>query len=393
MTIKTAVLLPIVAITIGLFAPTISAQTVSVLTSGLKRPNKTILTDQGNLLVAETGTGIHDGRISIIDPQTGLRRTLLNGLPSAVGRYGLPQGPSSMVMRGRDLYITIGEGNPTVACDAPCIQIPNPAGASSPIFSSVLVLQFSANTEMITTGFTHTAVDDLALKNGQQLFFDNGGGDNATLELLADFYDTAPAPRRGAVQSVAASNPFGVEIIANHLYVTDGGMNNVWKVGIESGEIEELIRFPDTVLSLLRLKEAVPTGIRRYGNQLLVVLHRGGSDNFFRDIISEVRIVDPQTGADAPFIGGLTAAIDILPVPAGFRRPDYLHVLEFGVFAPPSGPGRKPTLLLRFDNPAGAPVSAIDLGNFATSMTRDPSSGDIYVTRIFTGAIVRVRFP
>lgn len=393
MKIKTAVLLPIVAITIGLFAPAIGAQTVSVLTSGLKRPNKTILTDQGNLLVAETGTGIHDGRISIIDPQTGLRRTLLNGLPSAVGRYNIPQGPSSLVMRGRELFITIGEGNPTVACDAPCIQVPNPAGASSPIFSSVLALHFSAHTEMVTTGFTHLPADDLALKNGQQLQFDNGGGDSATLELLADFHDTAPDPRRGAYQSVAASNPFSVEIIANHLYVTDAGMNNVWKVGIETGEIEELIRFPDLVLPSLRVKEAVPTGIRRYGSQLLVVLFRGGSDNFFGDIISEVRIVDPQTGADAPFIERLTAAIDVLPVPSGFRRPNYFHVLEFGVFNPPNGPGRKPTLLLRFDNPAGAPVNAIDLGNFATSMTRDPSSGDIYVTRIGTGAIVRVRFP
>lgn len=393
MKIKTAVLLPIVAITIGLFAPAIGAQTVSVLTSGLKRPNKTILTDQGNLLVAETGTGIHDGRISIIDPQTGLRRTLLNGLPSAVGRYNIPQGPSSLVMRGRELFITIGEGNPTVACDAPCIQVPNPAGASSPIFSSVLALHFSAHTEMVTTGFTHLPADDLALKNGQQLPFDNGGGDSATLELLADFHDTAPDPRRGAYQSVAASNPFSVEIIANHLYVTDAGMNNVWKVGIETGEIEELIRFPDLVLPSLRVKEAVPTGIRRYGSQLLVVLFRGGSDNFFGDIISEVRIVDPQTGADAPFIERLTAAIDVLPVPSGFRRPNYFHVLEFGVFNPPNGPGRKPTLLLRFDNPAGAPVNAIDLGNFATSMTRDPSSGDIYVTRIGTGAIVRVRFP
>ena len=393
MKIKTAILLPVIAITIGLFVPTVIAQTITVLTSGLKRPNKTILTDQGNLLVAEGGTGIHDGRISIINPQTGLRRTLLNGLPSAAGRYNLPQGPSSIVMRGRDLYITIGEGNPTVACEAPCIQIPNPSGASSPIFSSVLVLHFSAHTEMITTGFTHAPTDDLALKNGQQLLFDNGGGDSATLELLADFHDTAPAPRRGAYQSVAASNPFGVEIMANHLYVTDGGMNNVWKVGIETGEIDELIRFPDLVLPSLRVKEAVPTGIRRYGSQLLVVLFRGGSDNFFGDIIAEVRIVDPQTGADAPFIEGLTAAIDVLPVPVGLRRPDYFHVLEFGVFNPPNGPGRKPTQLLRFDNPAGAPVSALDLGNFATSMTRDPSSGDIYVTRIFTGAIVRVRFP
>ena len=42
------------------------------------------MTNQGNLLVSETGTTtLHSGRISIVD-QNGNRRTLLEGLPSAI---------------------------------------------------------------------------------------------------------------------------------------------------------------------------------------------------------------------------------------------------------------------------------------------------------------------
>ncbi len=404
MNTKRTIIVALVALTIALSGVSVTAQTISVLTTGLKRPAKVIRTELGNLLVAEEGFGTHDGRISIINPQTGGRRTLLDGLPSAAGRYDLPQGPSGLVMRGRTLYITIGEGNPTVACAAPCEEIPNPAGASSPIFSSVLALDFSAFTEFLTSGFTVTPADDFALKNGDILNFNNGNFDTATLKLVADFQNIAPDPTPGAPQNVAASNPFGIEIIANHLYVTDGGMNNLWKVDINSGEIESLITFPTIILPAGQRIEAVPTGIRHYNGQLLVALLRGGDDDALAAGLAEIRLVDPQFGSNAPFIAGLTSAIDVLPVetlgptilnnfPQGFFNQHYFYVLEFGVFAPPIGPGRKPTRLLRFNAPAAPPVSITDLGPFATAMTRDPMTGDLYVTRMFAGAIVRVRFP
>lgn len=317
-----------------------------------------------------------------------MRRTLLDGLPSAAGRYNLPQGPSGLVLRGRTLYITIGEGNPTVACALPCTEIPNPAGASSPIFSSVLALRFNAFTELLGSGFTLTPADDFALKNGETLEFDNGRFDKATLKLVADFPDVAPDPLPGAPENVAASNPFGIEIIANHLYITDGGMNNVWKADIHSGEIESLITFPTIIFPAGQRIEAVPTGIRVADEQLLVALFRGGDGNPLAAGLAEIRIVDPVTGGDAPLITGLTSAIDVLPV-----ETEGFYVIEFGVFAPPIDPGRKPTRLLRFNSLFGPPASITDLGPFVTGMTRDPATGDLYVTRIFAGAIARVRFP
>ena len=392
MNTKQIVSILLVALTVALSGVSVAAQTISDLTIGLKRPAKVILTEQGNLLVAEGGSGIHDGRISIIDPQTGTRRTLLDGLPSAVGRYGIPQGPSGLVMRGRALYFTIGEGNPTIACPAPCTEIPNPAGASSPIFSSVLALQFSARTEMATNGFTLAPADDFALKNGDRLRFNNGRGDKATLLLVADFPDVAPDPLPGAPENVAASNPFGIEIFINNVYVSDGGMNNVWKADIHTGEIESLVTFPTIILPNGQRQEAVPTGIRLYGEQLLVPLLRGGDSNPQGAGLAEIRSVDPQTGGNVSFFGGLTSAIDVLPVQTE-GNPDYFYVLQFGVFAPPNGPGFMPTRLLRFDAPATPPVSNIVLPNFATSMTRNAATGDLYLTRLFAGRIIRVRFP
>ena len=54
----------------------------TTVTSGLRRPMGMALSNQGNVLVSETGTATpHSGRISIVDP-SGDRRTLLDGLPS-----------------------------------------------------------------------------------------------------------------------------------------------------------------------------------------------------------------------------------------------------------------------------------------------------------------------
>ncbi len=382
----------VIALIIAFFAGSVTAQTVSDLTLGLKRPAKIILTELGNLLVAEEGTGVHDGRISIIDPQTGVRRTLLDGLPSQAGRHNLPQGPSGLVMRGRTLYFTIGEGNPTIACSLPCTEIPNPAGASSPIFSSVLALHFSAKAEMRTTGFAIVPSDDVALKNGEELEFDNGDGDKATLRLVADFADVSPDPIPGAPQNVAASNPFGIEIIANHVYVNDGGMNNVWKADIHTGEIESLVAFPTITFPAGQRVEAVPTTVRAYNGQLLVTLLRGADANTLGVGIGEVRIVDPKSGSDSPFIGGLTSPIDVFPVPDKGNT-EYFHVLQFGRFQPPNGPGLLPTLLLRFEPPATLPVSTFVLPLFATSMTRDATTGDLYMTRMFANRVIRIQFP
>src|SRR5436190_13563296 len=107
----------------------------TVLASDLRAPTKIILSQNGNLLVAEQGNGPNTGRISILDPSSGERRTLLDGLPSAINNLGgfpAPSGPSGLAMRGRTLFIAIGVGDAALLGPFPGTELPNP-NPSSPI--------------------------------------------------------------------------------------------------------------------------------------------------------------------------------------------------------------------------------------------------------------------
>ena len=130
------------------------AQCGTEVTAGLRFPLGIALSNQNNLLVSESGTtGVeHTGRISIVDKE-GIRRTLLDGLPSATNDVNDPSGPAGLIIRGRTLYVAIGIGN-TIQPAAPGSPVrvgnPNPA---APIFSSVLAVHFSAHVEKTTAGF------------------------------------------------------------------------------------------------------------------------------------------------------------------------------------------------------------------------------------------------
>ncbi len=118
-----------------------------VVASGLQTPLGITQSNKGNLLVSETGTTTrHTGRVSIIDPGSNSRRTLLDGLPSGVNDVNEPSGPAGLFLRGRTLYVAIGIGDSVLPG-----LVPNPK-VSSPIFSSVLAIHFSANVEKTTGG-------------------------------------------------------------------------------------------------------------------------------------------------------------------------------------------------------------------------------------------------
>ena len=130
----------------------------TTVTSGLRRPMGMALSNQGNVLVSETGTATpHSGRISIVDP-SGDRRTLLDGLPSGRSDVGDPAGPAGIAMRGRTLYALMSIGDSVLPSPVPTRNLANP-NVSSPIFSSVLAIHFSAHVEKTTAGFTLSAAD------------------------------------------------------------------------------------------------------------------------------------------------------------------------------------------------------------------------------------------
>ena len=372
------------AITVFLLANNVAnAQCpVSVLATGLNAPTKIIFSTSGNLLVAEGGNGPNTGRISIIDKDSGIRRTLIEGLPAAFAPPNNdPAGPSGLAMRGRTLYVAIGVGDAVLSGPLPASFVPNP-NPSSALFSSVVSIHFSADAEMNTNGFTLSSSDQINLKNGATVDLDDGGGDKMSIKLVVDFPDYVPEPRPGLPNGVRQSNPFGLAIHGHQLYVPDASANTVRAVDIETGTFSILTTFgplPNNRGFGPPVVEAVPDSVRLIGNQLLVTLLTGFP---FPIGNAQVRAVDITTGTNAPFITGLTSAIDVLPDDDG----GFL-TLEFSTnMLAPGTPGR----LSFYASPAATPTVIANCLVTPTSMAQEAKAADVFVTEIFTGRVIKI---
>jgi hypothetical protein len=384
--------LAVLAATVMLASGNAAAQCpVTELASGLQLPLGITQSNQDHLIVSETGTTTpNTGRISIVNLD-GNRRTLLDGLPSGINDVLEPSGPAGVFLRGRTLYVAIGVGDVGIAGPVPRSVLPNPNGPSSPIFSSILAVHFSAHVEKTTEGFTLSLDDHEALADGERVKVSNNGGDKATVELIANFPDFIANPIGPVPANVRLSNPFDLVAVGNELFVTDGGRNLVWRVDIHSGAFSELAAFP-TIPNPLPIGppvvEAVPTGIAYSDGQLLVTLLRGAP---FPPGESDVEQVDPRTGSHSSFIGGLKTAIDVLQIREGDDT-DWL-VLQHASVGPFFGSGGS---LLRFETPdgtptviAGGPTTAPFCLTRPTSMTLDEKTGTLYVTEL-GGRIVTI---
>jgi hypothetical protein len=352
----------------------------TTVATGLRIPLGMAQSNLGNLIVSESGTAIlHSGRISILSPD-GSRRTLIDGLPSGLNDIGEPSGPAGIAMRGRTAYVLIGIGNSVLPGPIPTSHLPNP-NVSSPIFSSVLAIHFSANVEKTTAGFTLSSADQKTLASGQAVTLSNGRGDTIEIELVTNFPDYIQ--RTDIPTLVRGSNPFGLVIVGNHLYVTDGGRNLVWEVDIPSGAHASLTEFapvPNPLFGAPGLPggptlEAVPTGIAFVDQQLLVTLLRGLP---FPANTSTVMQVDPSSGAQTPLISGLKTAIGVIQT-KDQADVDYL-VLQHSSGGGPffAGPG----VVLRFESPDAASTVLANCLTRPSSMVFDETTGTLYVAEI-----------
>ncbi len=357
------------------------------IVSGLHQPLGTLLTDQGNLLVAESGTpDLQSGRISIIDP-SGQQRTLLDGLPSGPSDVGDPSGPAGILLRGRDLYVLIGVGDVGIAGPRPGTTLVNPNGPSSPIFSSVLAIHLSAAVERMTGGFTLTVDDQQALADCATVTLSNGKRDRITIRRVVDFPDYIPFPLPDVPDNIQVSNPYGEAAFGNMLYVTDGGRNLLWQVDLAARSFAPLVMFPDIPNPLFPVGgpflQAVPTGIAGVGGKLLVTLLRGAP---FPTGTSTVEQIDPATGSDTTFISNLTTAIGIIPLTTKAGTTYFvLEASSAGPFFAGNGD------VLRFDDPAGAPVVLADCLSLPSSMTLNRRTSALYVTEV-DGSLVAIPF-
>jgi hypothetical protein len=371
----------LVGICLSFWSGSLIAQTASVLTAELKAPIQVILTDQGNLLVAEAGNGSNTGRVSLVN-RTGYRRTVLDGLPSGLSAPNQdPLGPAGLVLRNSTLFILVGAGDVVQSGRRPGTDVPNTRGPSSPILSSVIAVQFEAPIDYLQGEFVLTPADHATLADGHALKLTSTGGEaQITLTLLTDFRDYVRVPNL----IVRPSNPFSAATAGGSLFVVDAAMNTINTVNVHTGRSEVLTRFaplPNPTPVGPPWLDPVPTGIHRAGNRLLVTFLSGFP---FPPGLGQVRVVNIDSARDELLVGGLTMAIDVVPMARGRRG--YL-VLEFSTNpAVPEAPGR----LLRFDSSDAPPVVVNAQLVSPTSMVLDRLTGELFVTEFFAGRLTRI---
>jgi len=179
---------------------------------------------------------------------------------------------------------------------------------------------------------------------------------------------------------VRHSHPYGVAADEEFLYVVDAGFNKVRKLDLESGVEQTLTSFPPTPNPGPvgpPFIENVPTSIRWKGDQLLVTLLSGAP---FISGLSQVRQVDPVTGAQTSLAQGLTAAIDATPLAAEGQ----FLTLEFNLNFPAPGLGR----LQFLSAPGASPVVLANCLTTSTSMLLDRNSNRVVIAELATGRLV-----
>lgn len=388
-----------------------------ILTAGTKSPFKLARTPGGNFVLAESGTGANDGRVSLLSIW-GDRFNLLEGLPSGVVPQGDPIGPTAVADAHSTLYIVIGEGDILGQPSAPPQQVPNPDGLSSPIFSSVIRARFTPVPDAIRTGFQLTAADINSLADGEEITLDNDDGEQVRLLLLTDFRDFMPDP----VLRVRNSNPFAATIVGtlttedltelgfqgvplaaanffarlnpdmaigrrleerSKLYVVDAGMNTVTEVAVATGRARVITRFPPVPNPLFPglggpVSDAVPTGIFERADGTLLVSILGGFP--FAPLSASVYNVDPATGSFTSYVVGLTSATNVIEVDGA------IYVLEVSTNLQAGAPGR----LLRFASPSATPTVVADGLIGPTGLAYEPTRNELIVSETFTGLIKRI---
>lgn len=365
--------------------------------TGLQTPTKIVITRGGNLLVSEAGNppasfASHHGRISLVD-RSGARRTLVDRLPAGLDLDDSgSSGPTGLWLADRyTLYVAIGIGDVTKR-NAARGEVPNPAGLSSALFSSLWRIRFSQEVDDLAEGFALDPATHYAeLADGGEVRLENASGERARVRVLADFRDLYPGT---PPNPVSASNPFGLLLLEGRLYLPDAGQNSLVRVDRETGRMRTIVHFPavtNTAFPTIGppFSQPVPNSIRKLSDGSALVTLLSGFP--FGAGAASVQRVDVSQGTTAPLISGLTMAIDVLPL--GHARGPFL-VLEYASRFVPPGPGgpggfMPPGRLLRFARSTSAPevLSSALVG--PTSMAFDDCSGELFVTEIQTGKIIR----
>jgi hypothetical protein len=352
----------------------------------LNAPEHMTFSPQGNIIVAEAGLETSNtGRISIIDRATATRRTLIDGLPSAINTATgepSPSGPSGVALSGGTLYVSIGSGDVTLAGSAEGSEMANGA-PSSPILASLLSLKSATSYDLIHGGFVLTVADHGHLKSGETVTLHNAFGEELAVKLVADFPKYSVEPRPDFPANVRASNPFGVAASGTTVYVVDASQNLIRRVDANTGTFTTLATLGPIQNPLPfgpPFVDPVPDSIRLRGSDLLVTMLTGFP---FPQGQAEIRRVDTTTGSVQPFIGGLTSLIDVATLGNGASDP--VVALEFSTDMLNNGPGR-----VAMVTAAGAQTTLAEGLPTPSGVLVDQRSGEIFIAHIFPGFITRI---
>ena len=362
------------------------AQNAAVFATGFKYPSKIITGPAGTLLVTDMDIVPNSGRISVLD-SGGNRRSLIEGLPSGLAVPDLsPDGPSGMAYTGRTLYIVNGEGDAHRNGPTAGTLVANPEGPSSPIFSTILRVDFSNDIDKISGAFILALQDHFTLADHNTVTLSNGPGDKATIRMLAEFRVNRPDART----IYRNTHLFGITLLPSQpssLYLADAGNNAVWQVDIGTGRSQLLVRFANTPNPLAGppTSESVPTNIHASDDQLIVSLLSGAP---FAPGASRIMAIDPATGNATVFVAILTSTIDTL-----FRRradgSSQWLALEYSLDLPA---GRTPPVagrLLSFETATGL-YNKVVVDNLTSpsAMAVDPSTGNLFITDRIEGTVL-----
>ena len=316
------------------------AQTnVSVYATGLTLPIGLEIDNQGRLWVAEQGTANNDSRISVVTTD-GMVHPFLTGLPSAVVE-GTPSGAEHLYLDANgNLLILQG-------------------GISNFLSASVLTISIAG----FTPGDTSRKIDDLK-----------------SVHKIGRF-----SLSRGATES----NPYTLAIgPENNLFIVDASLNGIVKLERCTGNLDVFAAFapiPNPTPIGPPVIDAVPTGIVFRNNKFYV----GGLSGFpFLPDSSRIYEVD-LNGNVSVFKRGLTSVVDLAIDP----RDGNLVFLQFGRFAfDPPPPDFRPNSGGVFKLKNGA-VDTIAFGLNFTAGLRFNTNGDLFVSSIADGQILKITFP
>lgn len=358
----------------------------NIVVQGLQLPQRLIATPAGNLLVTEGGTATpHTGRLSLVDRQ-GVRTSVLEGLPAARGHGVMAFGPTGLALNGRTLYLVIAQGD--VLAGPPFII--NPDGPASPIFDSVLRIEFTADVDRIRSPFQMTFVDQWSLSDGRDVTLRNANGEQATVHLLTTFPFVFRNILGGPETTYRYSDPYTAWLDAanNALYVVDPGAETIVRVNTTTGRAMTLTRFQPH-------ERATPAGIQYVDNVPTSACAVG--DTIFVSFLTafpfpagEASVTSwrPENGTwyrPVPVVRDLNMVNDIVCLRGGTAAAPRLAVVEISTDSairlnPPTG-------RVQVINGSQKRVLAANLP-LPTAAIEDPATGDLLVLTL-TGSILR----